>query len=192
MILAAFAYWGWQNRLIMQQVFAELGTIRLMSFGLLLTLGVVLSALSFTILVRSIGYQFTYRDGYHSLNLSQIAAMVPGKIWGFAGLAGLLCGARDSQPRQCADHLSTYPAHTHSRCVRWHLWSDTGHRVGLRATVSGSSDVTLGWSFLVRNLALPFLHRQFSAPFVVKRFAHAYSKCYQLGGSLDLLCPARV
>src|SRR5262249_31574932 len=88
--LAVFAYWGWQNRLIMQQVFAALGTIRLMSFCLLLTLGVILSALSFTILVRSMGYPFTYRDGYHSLNLSQIAAMVPGKIWGFAGLAGLL------------------------------------------------------------------------------------------------------
>ena len=90
LILAAFAYWGWQNRVIMQQVFAELGPLRLMSFCLLLTLGVVLSALGFTILVRSMGYQFTYRDGYHSLNLSQIAAMVPGKIWGFAGLAGLL------------------------------------------------------------------------------------------------------
>lgn len=74
----------------MQQVFAELGTIKLVSFFLLLTLGVVLSALSFTMLIRSMGYQFTYRDGYHSLNLSQIAAMVPGKIWGFAGLAGLL------------------------------------------------------------------------------------------------------
>jgi hypothetical protein len=90
LILAACVYWGWQNRLIMQQVFAELGIIRLMSFCLLLTLGVVLSALSFTILVRSMGYQFTYCDGYHSLNLSQIAAMVPGKIWGLAGLAGLL------------------------------------------------------------------------------------------------------
>jgi hypothetical protein len=90
LILAAFAYWGWQNRLIMQQVFAEIGPIRLMSFCLILTLGVILSALSFTILVRSMGYQFTYRDGYHSLNLSQIAAMVPGKIWGFAGLVGLL------------------------------------------------------------------------------------------------------
>jgi hypothetical protein len=90
LILAAFAYWGWQNRFLMQQVFAELGPVRLLSFGLLLTLGVVLSAWSFTILVRSMGYPFTYRDGYHSLNLSQIAAMVPGKIWGFAGLAGLL------------------------------------------------------------------------------------------------------
>jgi hypothetical protein len=90
LILATFAYWGWQNRLLMQQALAEIGTIRLMGFCLLLTLGVVLSALGFTILVRSMGYQFTYRDGYHSLNLSQIAAMVPGKIWGFAGLAGLL------------------------------------------------------------------------------------------------------
>ena len=89
LILAAFAYWGWQNRLLMQQVFAEIGSIRLMGFCLLLTLGVVLSALGFTILVRSMGYQFTYRDGYHSLNLSQIAAMVPGKIRG-SGLAGLL------------------------------------------------------------------------------------------------------
>jgi hypothetical protein len=83
-------YWGWHNRVIMQQVFAQLGTLRLLCFCLLLTLGVVLSALSFTMLVRSMGYQFTYGDGYHSLNLSQIAAMVPGKIWGFAGLAGLL------------------------------------------------------------------------------------------------------
>lgn len=90
LVLAVFAYWGWQNRFIMRQVFAELGTIRLVSFFLLLTLGVVLSALSFTMLVRSMGYQFTYRDGYYSLNLSQIAAMVPGKIWGFAGLASLL------------------------------------------------------------------------------------------------------
>ena len=192
LILAAFAYWGWQNRLIMQQVFAELGTIKLMSFCLLLTLGVVLSALSFTILVRSIGYQFTYRDGYHSLNLSQIAAMVPGKIWGFAGLASLLSARgipnRDSVLVIC----STYPAHTFSRCVRWHLWSDTRHWVGLHAAVSGSGDVAPGWSFLVRNLALPFLHGQFSAPFVVKRVVHAYSKCYQLGSSLDLLCPARV
>jgi hypothetical protein len=74
----------------MQQAGAELGTVRLVGFLLLLTLGVVLSALSFTMLVRSMGYQFTYCDGYHSLNLSQIAAMVPGKIWGFAGLVGML------------------------------------------------------------------------------------------------------
>jgi hypothetical protein len=90
LILAALAYWGWQNRSIMQQAFAELGTVRLVGFLLLLTIGVALLALSFTMLVRSMGYQFTYADGYHSLNLSQIAAMMPGKIWGFAGLAGLL------------------------------------------------------------------------------------------------------
>lgn len=89
-ILAVLVHWGWQNRVIVQQVFAELGTAALAGFVLLLTLGIVCATLQFTMLVRSMGYQFTYRDGYHSLNLSQIAAMVPGKIWGFTGLAGLL------------------------------------------------------------------------------------------------------
>src|SRR6516164_3100595 len=101
-------------------------------------------------------------------------------------------GARDSQPRQCAGHLSPYPAHAFRRCVRWHLWSDTGHWVGLHTAMSGSSDVAPGGSFLVRNPALPFLYGQFSTPSVVKRIAHAYSKCCQLGSSLDLLCPTRV
>lgn len=90
LILAALVYWGWQNRLIMQQSFAELGTVTLASCILLLTLGIGCATLHFTMLVRSMGYQFTYHDGYHSLNLSQIAAMVPGKIWGFTGLASLL------------------------------------------------------------------------------------------------------
>jgi glycosyltransferase 2 family protein len=43
------------------------------------------------------GYAFSLRDGYYSLNLSQIAAMVPGKIWGFAGLAALLVARGISQ-----------------------------------------------------------------------------------------------
>ena len=42
------------------------------------------------VLVRDKGYTFGFADGYHSLNLSQIAAMIPGGIWGYAGLAGLL------------------------------------------------------------------------------------------------------
>jgi hypothetical protein len=57
---------------------------------MLLMLGTFLSALTFVVLVRSMGYKFSYWDGYHSLNLSQIAAVIPGKVWGFAGLAGLL------------------------------------------------------------------------------------------------------
>ena len=90
LILAVLVYWGWHHRLTMQRVFVDLGTTELAGLLVLLTLGIVLSALSFTILVRSMGYRFTCQDGYHSLNLSQIAAMVPGKIWGFTGLAGSL------------------------------------------------------------------------------------------------------
>jgi hypothetical protein len=57
----------------------------------LLTLGVFLSALAFTLLVRDMGYAFSYSDGYHSLNLAQVAATIPGRVWGFIGLVGLLC-----------------------------------------------------------------------------------------------------
>src|SRR5262245_37316848 len=101
-------------------------------------------------------------------------------------------GARDSQPTQCTGHRSTSPTHAFRRCVRWHLWSDTGYRVGLYTAMSGSSNVAPGGSFLVRHLALPFLHGQFSAPSVVKCITHAYSRRGQLGSSLDLLCPTRV
>src|SRR5439155_1053482 len=114
--LVALAYWGWQNRFIIQQVFAELGMTRMAGYFLLLTLGIVLPALSFTILVRSMGYQFTYRDGYHSLNLSQIAAMVPGKIWGFAGLAGLL-SARGIPKRDSVLVISLHTLFTLSAAV---------------------------------------------------------------------------
>ena len=90
LILAALVYWGWQSRAIFQQIFVDLGPIPLTELFILLTVGVILSSLSFTILVHAIGYPFTYLDGYHSLNLAQIAAMIPGKIWGFAGLAAFL------------------------------------------------------------------------------------------------------
>ena len=97
-MLVAFVYWGWQHRLTLQRVFVDFGPVKLMAICLLLTLGIVLSAWSFTILVRSMGYQFAYQDGYHSLNLSQIAAMLPGKIWGLTGLVGLLWSRGVSKP----------------------------------------------------------------------------------------------
>jgi hypothetical protein len=56
----------------------------------LLIVALTFSSISFQILVNDLGYPFTFFDAYHSLNLSQIAASLPGKIWGFAGLAGLL------------------------------------------------------------------------------------------------------
>jgi hypothetical protein len=57
----------------------------------LIVLGVLLSALAFTFLVRAMGCAFTFPDGYHSLNLAQVAATIPGRVWGFIGLVGLLC-----------------------------------------------------------------------------------------------------
>jgi uncharacterized membrane protein YbhN (UPF0104 family) len=89
-MIAILVYWGWHHRLTLQQVFVDLALFELTGLCLLLTLGIILSAWGFTMLVRSMGYPFTYQDGYHSLNLSQIAAMLPGKIWGFTGLVALL------------------------------------------------------------------------------------------------------
>lgn len=93
-VLLMLGYWSWQHRLLLQQLFEDLNVVECLTLGGLLTLSIALSALSFTLLVRCMGYRFTYQDGYHNLNLSQIAAMLPGKIWGLTGLAGLLwsCG----------------------------------------------------------------------------------------------------
>ncbi len=89
-VLIAMIYWSWQNRFIIQKVFVDLSGITLIELLILLTLSVICQTLSFTILVRGMGYPFGYLDSYHSLNLSQLASLVPGKIWGFAGLVGLL------------------------------------------------------------------------------------------------------
>lgn len=90
LVLAYLLYWAWQSRDIISQAFTLLTPGQLAILIALLMAGLVLSAVTFVLLVRSLGYTFTYQDGYHSLNLTQIAAMIPGKIWGFAGLAGLL------------------------------------------------------------------------------------------------------
>jgi len=89
-LLTGLVYWTWQHQLIIQQILRELGPLKVVELVFLFMVAILLSALNFTVLVRSMDYQFTYINGYHSLNLSQVAAMVPGKIWGFAGLAGLL------------------------------------------------------------------------------------------------------
>lgn len=89
-LLAVLFYFAFQFRHVINEVIFELGASRLAIMGILLMISVLLSIFTFTILVRSMGYSFALLDGYHSLNLSQVAAIIPGKIWGFAGLAGLL------------------------------------------------------------------------------------------------------
>lgn len=89
-VLLMLGYWSWRYRRHLQQLFEDLDFVSFLTLASLLTLSIALSALSFTLLVRCLGYRFTYQDAYHNLNLSQIAAMLPGKIWGLTGLAGLL------------------------------------------------------------------------------------------------------
>jgi glycosyltransferase 2 family protein len=90
LVLGTLIYWSWRNRLLIYGTFANVGIFNLAVLNFLLFLALILSVLTFIVLIRAMGYTFTWRDGYHSLNLSQIAAMAPGKIWGFAGLAALL------------------------------------------------------------------------------------------------------
>ena len=90
LILLGLVYWSLNNWVVIQRAFTTLSAIRLVSLSLLIMAGLAMSILGFTFMVRGMGYPFAYLDGYHSLNISQIASMVPGKVWGFAGLVGFL------------------------------------------------------------------------------------------------------
>ncbi|MFH1103002.1 MAG: lysylphosphatidylglycerol synthase domain-containing protein [Pseudomonadota bacterium] len=90
LILSGLVYWGVKHRIAIQQAFMAMHIIKLFSLFLLIMIGLIFATWSFTYLVRAMGYRFRYSDGYHSLNLTQMASMAPGRIWGLAGLAGLL------------------------------------------------------------------------------------------------------
>ncbi len=130
-ILVFFAWWSWQNRIELGRALSQLGITTWISLTALLTLCVLISAWSFTVLVRSMGYRFSHLDGYHSLNLSQVAAMVPGKVWGFVGLAGLLWSRNISKP----DSVLIIFLHTM-------LMLSAAVLVGLMGLIS-----TVGWAY---------------------------------------------
>jgi hypothetical protein len=89
-IVGIFLYWIWKYRDVIVSTFEKVGFVQLLILIILIWISLILSIFTFTILVRDMGYSFGFVDGYNSLNLSQLASMVPGKIWGFAGLAALL------------------------------------------------------------------------------------------------------
>lgn len=93
LILGLMLFWAWQYRFLIVNLFVEMGVFRIIIMCVLMTLDYLLSALVFTLLVREMGYSFGFLNGYNDLNLAQIAAMLPGKIWGYLGLAGLLWSA---------------------------------------------------------------------------------------------------
>lgn len=89
-ILGLFLYWIWIYRDIIVDTFKKIGFAQLAVLIISIMVSTILSVYALVILVQDKGYTFGFADGYHSLNLSQIAAMIPGGIWGYAGFAGLL------------------------------------------------------------------------------------------------------
>lgn len=98
LIVGFIGWWIWKNLDSFVNIFVEVGWLRLLGIALILQFSVFISVLTFTILIRGMGYSYGYLDSYHALNLAQVAAAVPGKVWGFAGLAGLLIARKISKP----------------------------------------------------------------------------------------------
>lgn len=89
-VLILFGYWLWNYREVILSSLKQIGLFQLSATVLLMLLAMVLTVFVLVILVRDKGYNFTFADGYHALNLSQLASMIPGGVWGFAGFAGFL------------------------------------------------------------------------------------------------------
>ena len=89
-ILGFFLYWTWTYRETILETFKKAGVIQIVILTVLLIVSSLLTALALKILIQDKGYTFGFADSYHSLNLSQLASMIPGGIWGYVGFAGFL------------------------------------------------------------------------------------------------------
>lgn len=96
--LGVFLYWVWTYRLLIEATLKRAGLATIAIMLPLLLGSLFLTVLAFCLLVRAKGYAFSLSDAYHSLNISQLASMIPGGIWGYAGLAGVLWTKRISKP----------------------------------------------------------------------------------------------
>lgn len=139
-LLGVFLYWVWAYRHTILIIFQQIGVWQLLGMLALLGTSGLLTALAFVLLVRSKGYSFRFADGFHSLNYSQLASMIPGGIWGFAGLAGSLWSKGISK----ADSLLVIALNTIIMLTACAVVGMTGLAV------------TLGWGFALLSL-LPFL-----------------------------------
>lgn len=90
-VLGLFIYWVVTYRELILVSLASVGIYQLCILVVLLLGSLVLTVYALVVLVRGKGYEsFGFWDGYHTLNLSQLASMIPGGVWGFAGFAGYL------------------------------------------------------------------------------------------------------
>lgn len=89
-ILGVFLYWIWIYRSTIVDTFKGISLVQLIFLLSLIVISSILSVLALVILVQDKGYTFNFVDAYNSLNLSQLASMIPGGVWGYAGFAGFL------------------------------------------------------------------------------------------------------
>lgn len=90
LMLVLLVYWGWQNRALFIDVLAQLGALKFLVLVVWINLAYFFGLAAFAQLIRSLGYRFTLMEGFHALNISQAASLLPGGIWGIAGLVGWL------------------------------------------------------------------------------------------------------
>jgi hypothetical protein len=90
-VLGLFLYWMVRYRETILASFRSVGILPLTLLLVVMIVSLVLTVLALVLLVRGKGYStFDFMDAYHALNLSQLASLIPGGIWGYAGFAGYL------------------------------------------------------------------------------------------------------
>lgn len=90
-VIGFFIYWIWIYSDEILGIFRKVEIAQIAVLVISISISVILTAYALVVLVRAKGHtSFKLSDSYHSLNFSQLASMVPGGIWGYAGFAGLL------------------------------------------------------------------------------------------------------
>ncbi|MBK7653171.1 MAG: hypothetical protein IPJ20_23955 [Flammeovirgaceae bacterium] len=130
-ILGVFFYWIWLYRDIILDTFRKIELVQLVALVALIMLSSILTVWALVVLVQDKGYTaFGFADGYHSLNLSQLASMIPGGIWGDAGLL-VFCGQKAYRKLKRCNNLIKYNYHVICLCHGWHLRVDYHSGVGI-------------------------------------------------------------
>ncbi|RJP56135.1 MAG: hypothetical protein C4557_00160 [Anaerolineaceae bacterium] len=90
-VIGFFLYWIWNYGDEILGIFRKVEVSQIVVLVISISTSVILTAYALVILVRAKGHtSFKLSDSYHSLNFSQLASMIPGGIWGYAGFAGAL------------------------------------------------------------------------------------------------------
>jgi hypothetical protein len=97
-LFGLFAYWVVRYWMTINSLLKNMGGIELIGLGLVVVVSAVVTVFVLVVLLKSKGYDFGFLDGYYALNIAQLASMIPGGVWGFAGFAGALWSKGISKP----------------------------------------------------------------------------------------------